>query len=231
MMIKPLIISVLVLICASAKVHAAYNMHFFLPDFPPYTTIDEQGKPTGIGIDKVLPILSSIGVEYTVTVSSNHGRALSELRKQRSDGFFMASQNEERDKYAVFSEPVMSNRWVWIVRSEDVEKFAPHDSAFRSQAKVTSLLNTNTAYWLKNQGYQMVPPATHIYGLIEKLDIKVVDAILVAEVVFLHNFSNLSGYGVILEEEKEFGLYISKRFLEEHPEFMERINQAIRRLR
>ncbi|MEI8638636.1 transporter substrate-binding domain-containing protein [Vibrio coralliilyticus] len=100
-------------------------MHFFLPDFPPYTTIDEQGKPTGIGIDKVLPILSSIGVEYTVTVSSNHGRALSELRKQRSDGFFMASQNEERDKYAVFSEPVMSNRWVWIVRSEDVEKFAP----------------------------------------------------------------------------------------------------------
>ena len=77
----------------------------------------------------------------------------------------------------------------------------------------------------------MVPPATHIYGLIEKLDIKVVDAILVAEVVFLHNFSSLSGYGVILEEEKEFGLYISKRFVEEHPEFMERLNQAIRRLR
>ncbi|NRB69011.1 MAG: transporter substrate-binding domain-containing protein [Vibrio sp.] len=231
MMLKPLLISGLVLILAHVKAYAAYNMHFFLPDFPPYTTIDELGEPAGIGIDKVLPILSSIGVEYTMTVSSNHGRALSELRKQRSDGFFMASQNEERDEYAVFSAPVMSNRWVWIVRSEDVEQFAPHDPVFKSQAKVTSLLNTNTAFWLKNQGYQIASPATHIYGLIEKLDLKVVDAVLVAESVFMHNYTNLSGYGVILEEEKEFGLYISKHFLAQHPEFMERLNEAIQRLR
>lgn len=231
MMTKPLLFTALLFACVSMKVQAAYDMHFFLPDFPPYTTIDEQGKPTGIGIDKVLPILSSIGVEYSVTVSSNHGRALSELRKHRSDGFFMASRNEERDKYAVFSEPVMINRWVWVIRNDDIKGFDPHSEHFKSSAKVTSLLNANTSYWLKKQGYQVVPPASHISGLIEKLDNKEIDAFLVAEVVFLHDVSSLKGYGIVLEEEKAFGLYISKSFLKKHPEFMERLNVAIKRFR
>ncbi|MCG9677190.1 MULTISPECIES: substrate-binding periplasmic protein [Vibrio] len=231
MMTKPLLITALVFIFMSMKTHAAYDMHFFLPDFPPYTMVNDQGQPDGIGLEKVLPILSSIGVNYTVTVSSNHGRALSELRKERSDGFFMASKNEERDKYAVFSEPVMINRWVWVVRTEDMNGFDPHSDTFKANAKVASLLNTNTSYWLKNQGYQISPPATNPSGLVEKLDNKEIDAFLVAEVVFLHDVIDLEGYGVVLEEEKAFGLYISKRFLEQHPEFMEKLNTAIRRFR
>ncbi|MEX0337037.1 substrate-binding periplasmic protein [Vibrio tubiashii] len=208
----------------SSYVHAQYKMHFFCPDFPPYTTVDSSGSHAGIGLDKVKSILDSVGVDYTIEINSNHGRALAELKTGRSDGFFMASQNEERDKYAVFSESVMTNRWVWIV-------LTTHQGEFSSQPKsgytVASLLNTNTNRWLTKTGFNLAHPAESITSLIGMLDKQEVNAVLVAEEVYNHRFKNNPRYKVILQEEKEFGVYISKSFLNRHPQFMEKLNKAI----
>ena len=218
----------IVLLFTVGKSSAAYNMHFFLPDFPPYTVVDEQGNFSGIGLDEVKPILDSMGVKYTIQIGSKHGRALSELRGGRSDGFFMASQNEQRDEYAVFSESVMINRWVWVVLRKNSPNF--HASA-KGNYTMASLLNANTNYWLEHSGYQTVRPAMNINALVEKLDSGEVDAILVAEEVFNSEFVNDARYKVSLHSEREFGIYISKAFLKDNPDFMEKLNSAIRERR
>lgn len=213
--------------CLSPRSLADHEMHFFLPDFPPYTTVDSNGDIVGIGIDKVLPILEAIEVNYTLEVGSNHGRALSELKLGRSDGMFMASQNDERDRYAVFSESVMTNRWVWVVRRQDSKGFQPSSPSFRATGSVTSLLNTNTHYWLMREGYNVAPPANDIRKLVQKLNNKEVDAIMVAEVVLLSEIEEPDRYQIVLQEAKEFGIYVSKEYLEHHPNFMKNLNRAI----
>ena len=215
----------------SFKSYSLEDMYFSVPVFPPYTQLDSDALPSGIGTDAVKQVLDSMGVNYTITISSNHGRALQEVRKQHSDGFFMASQNSERDKYAEFSEPLMSNRWVWVIRQENAHNFNPSDQLFKNQSTVASLLNTNTHHWLKVSGYTSVYAATSVRGLKDKLDSGAITAILIAEMTFLDTVSEIRDYEIILEEEKEFGLYISKHFLSDNPGFMYKLNKAIRTYR
>ncbi len=215
----------------SLKSYSFEDMFFIVPVFPPYTQLDSDSLPSGIGTDAVKQVLDSMGVNYTITISSNHGRALQEVRKQHSDGFFMASQNSERDKYAEFSEPLMSNRWVWVIRQENAQNFNPSDPMFKKRSTVASLLNTNTHHWLKVSGFTSVHAATSVRSLKDKLDSGTITAILIAEMTFLDTVNQISDYEIILEQEKEFGLYISKHFLSDNPGFMSKLNQAIRTYR
>jgi len=212
----------------SLKSYSYDDMHFIVPVFPPYTQLDSDGLPSGIGTDAVKQVLNSMGVRYTITISSNHGRALQEVRKQHSDGFFMASQNWERDAYAEFSEPLMFNRWVWVVLQENIDNFIPNNPKFKNNATVASLVNTNTHRWLKVSGYPSIYAATSVDELKEKLDSGTVAAILIAEMTFLDTVNEVIDYGIVLEQEKEFGIYISKHFLSKNPGFMPKLNDAIR---
>lgn len=208
----------LLLLLVSSSSYAAYNMHFFLPNFPPYTTLKDK-KPSGIGIEAVTTMLDSMGVKYTMKVSSNHGKALSELKSGNSDGFFMASKNAQRDKYAVFSNPIMQNRWVWVLKKDS--KLAPKSAEFKSKEKTASLLNTNTAKWLDKNGYRMTSKgANNPKALILFLNAERADAIFLAEEVFKQQVGNMSDYKIVVEVAKDFGAYISNDFLAKHPEFM-----------
>lgn len=215
------------LFTSSLYAEPKYRMHFFLPEFSPYTMLDASGEASGIGFDRMAKILDSMEVEYSVEIGSNHLRALYELRNGRSDGFFMASRNAHRDQYAVFSESVMINRWVWIIRQLDVNKIDPHSTEFKAQFRVASLLNTNTNYWLTQNGFKVYTPAARIDQLVSLLDEGKVDAIYVAEEVFKAHIQDRSGYKIVLGKEKAFGAYISKQFLLQHPTFMEELNRSI----
>ncbi|MCK6263670.1 hypothetical protein KP803_10335 [Vibrio sp. ZSDE26] len=126
----------------------------------------------------------------------------------------MASKNSERDKYGVFSESLMVNRWVWVVLDDNKDNLDPKSEKFKSEARVMSLLNTNTSYWLIKNKFNAVSPAPDIRSLVKALDNKEVDAIFVAEVVFIHRSESTKQYQVILEKEKEFGMYVSNDFIE-----------------
>ncbi|MCL9780782.1 transporter substrate-binding domain-containing protein [Vibrio sp. S4M6] len=222
------LVVLVVLVVGSNTAIASYRMHFFLPDFPPYTMPDEQGNAVGIGVDKMKLILDSIDVDYTFKVGSNHGRALSELRSGRSDGFFMASQNEQRDQFAKFANSVMVNRWVWVVRRQSREYFDPEN---KEKYVVASLVNTNTNFWLNKSGYKTAAPASDIKSLISKLSSKEVDAVFVAQEVFNEEFKYDTRFQIMVQVEKEFSVYISNAFLKKHPEFMEKLNRAIEKHR
>ncbi|WP_047044643.1 substrate-binding periplasmic protein [Vibrio mexicanus] len=227
------LISLLTFTLYASPLYAEYKMHFFLPEFAPYTEMSESGEAFGIGIDKMIPILDALDVEYTFQVGSNHGRALAEMKAGRSDGFFMATRNDMRDRHGVFSDQLMVNRWVWIIREEDKESFNPKLPSFKTQAKVASLLNTNTEYYLTKHKYNKLPASKDAEELSKRLSYGELDAILIAEVVFMHSIKeqHMLDYHVALHQAKEFGVYISHDFLAKHPKFMEKLNAEILRNR
>ncbi|MCK6263671.1 hypothetical protein KP803_10340 [Vibrio sp. ZSDE26] len=67
------IIGVIAVLLFSFPVSAQYKMHFFVPDFPPYTTVDLKGSPVGIGIEKMGKVLASLDVEYSIEVGQITG--------------------------------------------------------------------------------------------------------------------------------------------------------------
>ena len=99
---KFLIIS-LYIMCSSVFSANAYDeITFTVPNFHPYTYQDD-GKIKGIGVDVVTELLDEMKVQNKIKFSPNYGRALDDLKKGKVDGFFLASQNAERDNVAVFS--------------------------------------------------------------------------------------------------------------------------------
>lgn len=198
------------------------EMRLMLPDFPPYTYMHD-GKPSGIGIEVVEPILEKMGVKYTIQISSNHGRALRQLILEKSDGFFMASKNAERDKHAVFSKPILINKWVWVtLKSTNIDI-----KESSSSIKVASLLNTNTERWLKKNNYRVVASASSIESLVKLLDVNRVDAIFLSEAVLIEAVGDLTKYNTSVAVEKDFGFYVSKSFIDKYPTFMQELNEHI----
>ncbi|MBN3493792.1 transporter substrate-binding domain-containing protein [Vibrio neptunius] len=194
-----------------------------LPSFPPYTYMHD-GKPSGVGIEAVVPILDKMGVKYTIQIGSNHGRALQQLIHDKSDGFFMASKNAERDKHAVFSKPILVNKWVWVTMKGaniDVKKAS-------SSIRTASLLNTNTEKWLKKNNYRVATSANNVDSLVKLLGAKRVDAIFLSEAVLKEAVGgNLSPYDISVEVAKDFGFYVSKSYIEKYPTFMQELNEHI----
>ena len=90
--------------------YAQSEINFYLPNFPPFT-YEKDGKIQGIGVELASKIFNEAGIKHSLTVTSNYRRAVEYVRAGKSDGFFLATQNAERDEIAVFSNPVFINRW------------------------------------------------------------------------------------------------------------------------
>jgi polar amino acid transport system substrate-binding protein len=133
----------------SSYVYAQAVMEFHLPVFPPYT-FEKDGKIQGIAVELVGQILKEAGIQYTIDLVPNYGRAIANVKIGLSDGFFLASQNSERDNIAVFSNPVTNNNWCWFYPVNS--KLDPKDGEFKANAKVGTILNANTHKWLKKMG-------------------------------------------------------------------------------
>ncbi|WP_159083978.1 substrate-binding periplasmic protein [Saccharobesus litoralis] len=203
-------------------------LKLIFPHFPPYT-YQYSGQSQGIGIELVSQALDKAGLPYEITATTDYGRALYSVKAQRADGFFLASQNNERDRFAVFSQPLVVNRWCWfLLKNADLK---PNDAEFKSQAKIGTYLNTNTHKWLLKNQYKVAASPSSIDSLLLMLNKKRIHAILLAEVVFenaaLAQGVDLTNYLKIVEVEKPFGLYISKQYLSRHPDVMQSINDAI----
>ena len=95
------------------SVYAEDTLHFILPNFKPFT-YQESGEFKGLGVERVSSILNNSNIPYRFTLAPNYGRAVEETRRKRSDGFFLATQNRERDEIAHFSNPILMNRWCSI---------------------------------------------------------------------------------------------------------------------
>ncbi|NQZ22966.1 MAG: transporter substrate-binding domain-containing protein [Colwellia sp.] len=206
---------------------AKSHLTVLVPNFPPYT-LEKNTKVSGIGIDLANKVFKKAGISVRYRILPNYAKALHELEQGRGDAVLLVSQNEERDTVAVFTKPLMVNRWCWYLLKG--AKLIPHDTNFKSSAKVSSYFKSNTHKWLIKNNYT-VEPVMKVGKLPQMLMRARVDAVFIAELVFEEAMKQdnleLSQFKKYIEIEKPFGIYISKAYLARYPENLNIINQAI----
>ncbi len=215
------------LMCALClPLHAAQPMVLGVPNFKPYSYLSNQ-QVIGSAINPVTQALNDSHIEPTIRLYANYSLLLKALRKDEIQGFFLASQNLERDKYAVFSKPVTFNNWTWFALKN--APFAFNDPQLKLKGTVGTITKTNTYRWLSRSGYQVI--SSSVESLPNLLMNKKVDAVFSAQAVFEIRARELNiGRGTFIkkiESKKPFAIYISKRFLAENEGFMTRLNKNI----
>ncbi|MFA9217944.1 MAG: substrate-binding periplasmic protein [Sphingomonadaceae bacterium] len=220
----------LMLLVGAVAAQAAEKMRFVLSNFPPYA-YEEHGKIIGLGVQRVEKILHNAGIDYELSLVPNFGRVLQNLKEGKSDGFFLASRNAERDAVATLTLPVLLNRWVWVVPSGS--KLDPGSSEFKTQARLGTHMHSNTHVWLLQHGYTVTGAPSNISNLLVMLKMDRINAILLSELVFnealMRAGQPIDGYSRMLHSEHHFGIYIAKTYLASHPGVLERINDEIRK--
>ena len=200
-----------------------------MPDYPPYTYI-EDGQYQGEGYDAFVFIMQQLQRDFNISLVPNYGRAVLDLQNDVIDGLFLASENAERNSMAVFSDPVSITRWTWVWLTQQ-QTLTPDSSNFASRAIVSAQINSNIYLWLKAQGYRVAGGPNNIRDLFRLLNNRRVDAIMLPEqtalTVIQENSYPLQNYQFKTMRELPFAIYISKRFLEKEPDFMEQLNNAI----
>jgi len=208
----------------------AQEMRFAVPEYLPFTGMVD-GKAAGIGVDLVGKILKDAGLTMVVHVVPNFSRCIAEVQNNTADGFFLGSQNDERDAVAVMSDQIMINNWVWVLSKKSA--LNPKDADFKEKAQVGVILNSNPHTWLKNNGFKITGTPNTSASLITMLEANRFDVILVPELVYLDAIKGTTfkadGYQVVLQAKQPFGMYISKQYIAAHPDFMAKLNAAIKK--
>ncbi len=187
-------------------------LQFLMPDYPPYT-YQENGRNKGIGYEAVAAIMA-------------------DLQQDNVDGFFLATESAERNKNTEFSEPVLMIQWswVWLKQRTDLQ---PGSNSFKQKAVVSAQTNSNTYQWLKEQNYKVTAGTSDIRGLLNLLQFKRVEAILLPELTIKTLMAEQEIDTALFNFQQEvnlpFAIYINKVYLQKHPEFMQQLNAAIRR--
>nr|WP_289847724.1 transporter substrate-binding domain-containing protein [Pseudoalteromonas sp. C2R02] len=214
----------------SPILNAVEPIRFVVPNFPPYM-YQKNGELTGEGVSRVSKILKKAAIPFSFKLTTDYDRAIYEVKSGYSDGFFLASQNGERDKIAVFTKPVMQNAWCWfLLRTSNLDP----DSAKFKLANVGTILNTNTHKWLSKHKFVSVSGVLEPDTLLKMLSKGRLDAIFLSEAVFLEAIDKLghsrSYYKTVVQKVRPFGMYLSKGYLAQNPEALETINKAIETL-
>ena len=229
MRVSALLLSFLIACNLFVGVTHATPLRLVVPQFPPYTS-ESDGDFSGVGIELIEQLMLDMEIEYQLRSTPNYARALGELIRGQADGFFLASENSQRNNVAVFSEPLLINHWSWFLAQDST--IPPDSSAFKAMTKVGTIHGSNTNKWLIEHNYNVTSKANSAALLpVLLLDKKRVDAVFLASLVFrkelaLHGYSS-DKYIEIVEQSKPFGIYISKEYLENNPGFMEKLNSAI----
>lgn len=204
-----------------------------MPDYPPYT-YQERGHNKGIGYEAVAAIMADLEQPFSVQLVPHFGRAIVELQQDTVDGFFLATESDERNKNAEFSEPVLMIQWTWVWLKQRTD-LVPGSENFKHKAQVSAQTNSNAFRWLKEHHYQVTAGTTDIRGLLNLLKFKRVDAILLPELTIKTLMAEQDIDTALFSFQQEitlpFAIYINKTYLNNHPQFMKQLNAAIRRYR
>lgn len=202
-----------------------------MPDYPPYT-YQESGHNKGLGYEAVAAIMADLEQPFSVQLVPHFGRAIVELQQDTVDGFFLATESSERNRNAEFSEPVLMIQWTWVWLKQRTDLL--HGSAnFKLKAQVSAQTNSNAFRWLKEHHYQVTAGTSDIRGLLNLLKFKRVDAILLPELTIKTLMEEQDIDTALFSFQQEitlpFAIYINKTYLNDHPQFMQQLNAAIRR--
>ncbi|GAA6171072.1 hypothetical protein NBRC116592_07420 [Colwellia sp. KU-HH00111] len=214
------------LISLPSVAHQNHLLSLVSPNFPPYTYEHNQ-EVVSIGAELIHRMFANTEIPYKLTIVADYGVVVQVLKAKLADGMFLATQNAERDAIAVFTQPLMMNKWSWYMLADSGIDL--NADSFKSQAVVGSIKGTNTEKWLKESGYNSIAHPVEASALIDMLKARRIDAAFVAEAVFEHALDQqvLSQFKKVVEVEKPFGMYISYDYLKKNPNSLAQINRSI----
>lgn len=155
-------------------------------------------------------------------------RAQLTVKMEQADGFFSASKNTERDKFATLSNTLISQNWTWYYKKDSNIK--PNNPNFKAIAKVGAYSGSNMKKWLEDNKYNIAINSISTQDLLSALSVDRVNAILANDKVIN---SLTTKPDIELQSQKHssrpLGVYFSHRFLNDHPKFLEQFNLHLKR--
>lgn len=209
----------------------AYAKQVFLTthNLPPYSYY--QGSVlTGSAVKTIHCAFSRLD-NYSVEIGvMPWKRAQLMVRNNTADGFFAASHNNERDKFAVMSEFIAEQKWTWFLLKENA--IDPQSEQFKHSHIVSSFLGANMQAWLEANKYRTLssPPSSN-EQLIKFLMLKRVDAILANDQVMDSLTIKLKfkeKIRSVVNINKPLAVYYSREFTLANPNFMQEFNKAVK---
>lgn len=197
-------------------------------DLPPYSFPVEQSVPGGIAVQTVQCAANALSIPINIEFFP-WKRAQLMVQNNSADGFFAASQSDQRDAYAVLSATVAPQEWRWyLLKSSAMD---PSSATFKQTARTSSFLGANMREWLVENGYKANESPPRNSNLLAMLLSNRVDAILANRLVMeqlLAQSGKLDSVKSYLAMDKPLGIYFSKAFLAtQPPDYLARWNLAI----
>lgn len=195
---------------------------------PPYNMEDDKGRQSGLALETVVCALKRMQYPYTIQFLP-WLRAQNMVKSGQADGFFPASQNAERDRFAILSDTVAPQQWRWYLPADSTTD--PMHADFRSQATVGAYLGSNMQSWLKQAGYSIyAAPYTHDQ-LLRVLLAGRVQAVLASDLAMQEAIVKAGAeqrVRSVLQQDKPMGVYFSLQFLASaSPDFLPRFNSEV----
>ena len=198
-------------------------------DLPPYSFPVDGQAPSGIAVQVVQCAAKALSITVDIGFFP-WKRAQVMVQNNSADGFFAASQSDQRDAYAVLSATIAPQEWRWyLLKSSPLD---PGSDTFKSKARTSSFNGANMREWLIENGYSANDTPSQYNNLLAVLLTGRVDAVLANRLVMdqlLAQTGNADTVKSYLAQNKPLGIYFSKTFLAtQQPDYLARWNQAIK---
>ncbi|NIY76518.1 transporter substrate-binding domain-containing protein [Thalassospira sp. HF15] len=197
---------------------------------PPYQEL-QNGTLSGFSVSILDCVFDRLDVGYGLAIAPRQ-RNREMVRTGKADGFFLARISEEMDAYAVATNPLALEKWVWVSssgKSNDPRIMRPPKPGDFST--VGAILGSNEAEWLEETAYEDVARVPSIASLVSQVATGRVDYALVDK----HSFEiarkelglTADKFLVQFERYAPLVVYLSKQYVAEFPEMLEQLNAVL----
>lgn len=195
--------------------------------WPPYHYFDEEEKLTGLSVNVLKCSFSKLNIELSIEVVP-WSRAQQHTKLGISDGFFSASWNASRDKYASRSVDIAPQNWVWYTLKD--YNIDPNSNEFKQAADVVGTRGSNIIHWLRKNEYKISAETMELSNMVNMVLGGRVDAFMENELVAkeaLEGTNNLEKLKKTIARSMPVGVYFNHPFLSNYPGFLGAFNKAV----
>lgn len=194
----------------------------------PYGCYDHDGNFDGYAVQTVRYALDKMKITLNLIVVPWE-RAQRMSRDEKVDGFFSASQSEERDRHGVISVDITTQKWNWYQLKDN--PLDPNSKDFKQKALVAAFIGSNMLKWLKNNDYKVIadpPPAEHMFNMLlhKRFDAMLSNDLHSELYIREHNISNQIKSSFY--KDMPVGVYFTNNFLKKHPDFLTKFNKYVK---
>ncbi len=197
---------------------------------PPYQEL-QNGILSGYSVSILNCVFDRLDIGYGLAIAPRQ-RNREMVRTGKADGFFLARISDTMDEYAVASNPLALEKWVWVspaIKSDDPRvSRRPKPGDFST---VGAILGSNEAEWLLEQGYTDVMRVPSIASLVGQVAAGRVEYALVDKHSFEFARKELQltadKFRMQFERYVPLVVYFSKHYVATFPRLLDDLNAVL----